>query len=217
VPSLQGLILDLDGLLIDSETWSWQAHNEVLASLGAAPLHLDEVRLLVGLDSEDEWQALLALRPLQVDPHAYSAAQRAAFSRLRAALLAPMPGVLSLLGSAADYGLRLGLASNSHRPSIDAALQGLGIQPAFAAIASADDVPRGKPAPDVYTLCLERLDLHPSLAAAVEDSRAGLLAARAAGLFAIAVPNALTATQDLSPANLRLPSLFAVAQWLEGQ
>lgn len=209
-------MLDLDGLLIDSETWSWQAHDEALARFGVAPLALAEVQRLIGLDAADEWATLTAMRRLPIDQDIYRAALRASFVAIRDRLLAPMPGVRDLLDAAAAHGLRLGLASNSHRSSVVQALDGLGIRDRFDAIVSADDVAAGKPSPDVYLRALALLGVANAEAAAVEDSAIGVAAARAAGLFCIAVPNALTAALDLRAANLRLESLHAVAAWVRG-
>jgi putative hydrolase of the HAD superfamily len=99
--------------------------------------------------------------------------------------------------------------------SITDTLTGLGIMTRFDVIASGQDVQRPKPAPDVYQLALERLELAPDEAIAVEDSRVGLTAAASAGLRCIAVPGPLTSSQDFSEAFLRFPSLVEVAAWLD--
>ncbi|HWE62179.1 MAG TPA: HAD-IA family hydrolase [Chloroflexota bacterium] len=213
----QGIVLDLDGVLIDSEAWSWQAHNEVLAHYDAEPLSLPEVQRLIGLDAEDEWAMLITMRRLPVGWATYAAAQRTAFVAIRERSLAPMPGVQDLLDAVAGSMLRLGLASNSPRPSIIQALDGLNIRARFQAIVSVDDVAAGKPAPDVYLRALRELALPAQVAVAVEDSAIGVAAARAAGLFCIAVPNALTAAQDLRLAHLRLESLRDVAAWVRAR
>src|SRR5262245_57688077 len=95
--ALRGVILDMDGLLIDSELWSWQAHNEALAAYDLPPLSLEEVRRLVGLDGDDEWVTLREIRALPDVRSAYYRASRAAFVALRSRSLAPMPGVHDLL------------------------------------------------------------------------------------------------------------------------
>jgi HAD superfamily hydrolase (TIGR01509 family) len=204
----------MDGLLIDSEMWSWQAHNELLRAQGLPHLSLEEVRRLVGLDGDDEWYTLCSLRPITFAREAYYLSHREAFIALRSRALAPMPGVHELLDAVARLDLRLGLASNSQLPSIVAALEGLGIRERFMAVASAGEVANGKPQPDVYLLALERLGLRAGEALAVEDSQAGMTAAQAAGLFCVVVPSELTAGQDLSAAQQRFASLHGVAAWL---
>jgi putative hydrolase of the HAD superfamily len=215
-PALRGLVVDLDGLLIDSETWSWQAHDIALARFRLAGLSLEEIRTLVGLDADQEWDAVNSMRPLTMSRQAYFAEHREAFIALRDRGLAPLPGVRELLRVVGERGWRLGLASNSALPSITAALVGLGIREHFGAVASADEVLHGKPNPSVYQLAMKRLDLRPEQAAALEDSPAGLSSARAAGMFCIAVPSEITAALDLSAAHKQFASLRDAAVWLGG-
>ena len=212
--TIGALILDLDGLLIDSERWSWEAHDRVLAGLGALPLSLEEVRSLVGLEGDAEWAVFRTLRPLPVDRVAYARAHAAAFVAIRAERLAPLPGVQELLDAASSLGLPVALASNSGPESIEAALGGLGVRDRFAAVASGQEVPHGKPHPDVYLLALQRLGLSAEQGLAVEDSAVGLAAARAAGLRCAVVPNEITAALDFSGAWLRFPALAALARQL---
>jgi putative hydrolase of the HAD superfamily len=90
-------------------------------------------------------------------------------------------------------------------------LQRLGLHDHFDVIVCRDDVSgRAKPQPDVYQLALGKLGVAAAEALAVEDSRNGVLAARAAGLRVVAVPNPVTQHQDLSPATRHLPSLAAL-------
>jgi HAD superfamily hydrolase (TIGR01509 family) len=83
----------------------------------------------------------------------------------------------------------LGLASSSNRELIDLALRLLGVEHLFAATVSSEEVARGKPAPDVYLEAARRLGVEPTHAAAVEDSHNGILAAKAAGMRVLAIPN----------------------------
>jgi HAD superfamily hydrolase (TIGR01509 family) len=85
--------------------------------------------------------------------------------------------------------LRLGLASSANRPLIELALELAGIRALFAATVSSEEVPRGKPAPDVYLEAARRLGVAPEACAAVEDSHNGILSAHSAGMRTIAVPN----------------------------
>jgi HAD superfamily hydrolase (TIGR01509 family) len=84
---------------------------------------------------------------------------------------------------------RLALASSSNRALIDAVLDVAGLTPYFEAAVSSEEVPRGKPAPDVYLEASRRLGVDPVHCAAVEDSHAGIRSAKAAGMRVIAIPN----------------------------
>jgi HAD superfamily hydrolase (TIGR01509 family) len=84
---------------------------------------------------------------------------------------------------------RLGIASSSNRPLIDAALELAGLAHLFQATVSSEEAPRGKPAPDVYLEAARRLGVAPERAAAIEDSHAGIRSAKAAGMRVVAIPN----------------------------
>ena len=84
---------------------------------------------------------------------------------------------------------RLGLASSSNRPLIDAVLAATGLGELFEVTVSSEEVRRGKPAPDVYLEATARLGVPPERSAAVEDSANGIRSARAAGLRVLAIPN----------------------------
>jgi HAD superfamily hydrolase (TIGR01509 family) len=83
----------------------------------------------------------------------------------------------------------LGLASSSNRPLIDAALDLSGLDRFFTATVSSEEVPRGKPAPDVYLEASRLLGIAADRCAAVEDSHSGIRSAKAAGMRVIAIPN----------------------------
>lgn len=101
--------------------------------------------------------------------------------------------------------VRLGLASNSPRFLVNAALGSAGFEDAFDAVVSADDVANHKPAPDLYLLACERLGVAPAEAVALEDTASGIASAKAAGLTCIAVPQ--FAETDVSAADRVIDSL----------
>ena len=101
--------------------------------------------------------------------------------------------------------VRVGLASNSPRTLVDAALATARMTDAFDAIVTSDDVEHPKPAPDIYLLACERLGVEPSDALALEDSASGVAAAKAAGLTVFGVPQ--FAETDVSAADRVIDSL----------
>jgi len=100
---------------------------------------------------------------------------------------------------------------------VDTILRGLGIAERFRAVVGGTDVPCGKPPPDVYLRAAEELGFAPAQCAAIEDSATGVIAAKAAGLRAIVVPNRYTALQDLSRADAQVRSLEQVMGLLDWQ
>ena len=120
------------------------------------------------------------------------------------------PGVASLVAEGRAAGLAFGFAATSASTNVAALLAaafgGARAAPA-AAIVCVDQVARKKPAPDLYELLLATLRLPAAACVAFEDSENGVRAAKAAGLFTVAAPSRWTALQDLSGADLLLPSL----------
>jgi HAD superfamily hydrolase (TIGR01509 family) len=118
-----------------------------------------------------------------------------------------LPGVLGYLEEGRRRGLKLAVASNSGHDHVDRHLTRLGLRPFFDFIGCREDVAVGKPAPEIYRLVVRQLALTPPETIAFEDSSAGTLAARSAGIWTVAVPNPSTHRHDLSAAHLVMASL----------
>ena len=99
-----------------------------------------------------------------------------------------IPGAVEAVRRVAG-GYPLGLASSSNRELIDAVLELAGLAACFRVTVSSEEVPRGKPAPDVYLEAARRLGVRPGHCTAVEDSHGGIRSAEAAGMRVVAIPN----------------------------
>jgi mannitol-1-/sugar-/sorbitol-6-/2-deoxyglucose-6-phosphatase len=225
------VVLDMDGLLIDTEPVWRVAQREVFAELG---IELTEADLLEGTGVRvDEMAALfLARRPAPVPgppvpgppvpgppvpgPPVPGPAEVA--DRITDLVIAyvrrdgvPMPGVPEAIALFGRLGLRLAIASSSPERLIDAVCARLGLD--IEVRCSALDEPNGKPAPDVYLAAARRLGLSPARCLAVEDSPAGVLAAKAAGMRCLAVPDPLLAGDPrYRQADLVLSSLIELTE-----
>jgi HAD superfamily hydrolase (TIGR01509 family) len=204
---IKALIFDFDGLILDTETSEFQSWQEIFADHGCDlpfPVWAESIGAAVHSFNPYEFLEKQIRRPLQRDEI------RARHRRRWFALLEAqdaLPGVREYIAQAAGMGLKLGLASSSRHPWVDGHLTRLGLKECFAAIVCADDVAEAKPAPDLYLLALRRLNIAAGRAVAFEDSPNGARAAKAAGIFCVAVPNALTRQLSLDHADLRLASL----------
>ena len=118
-----------------------------------------------------------------------------------------LPGVEEYLSVAKQLNLRLGVASSSSEEWVLGHLERLGILRAFDSVKCSDHVKRTKPNPEVYQVLLDSLGLLPEETLAFEDSPNGILAAKRAGIFCVAVPNTLTRKLWLDGADLELSSL----------
>lgn len=186
---MRPVIFDLDGVLVDSETVNRLAFDDYLGTLGIAP----SARLFaitLGRRPVDFGAELGAA--LDHDAATVLTGLRAATeARLRESALEPMPGAGAALAAIAAGGRPVGLASSSERAFVEHALRTLGFADRFAALATGDEVAAGKPDPSLYLLAARRLGVEPRVCVAIEDSRAGAAAARAAGMFCVAVPSGL--------------------------
>ena len=184
---IEAVIFDLDGVIVDSEH-VWDAAREAFARERGGRWHERAQRDMMGMSSL-EWSRYMHDRiGLRESPEEISAEVA---RRLEAAYREELPLIDGAPEAVARLAERwpLGIASSSNRPIIDLVLELSGLGRYFRATVSSEEVPRGKPAPDVYLEAARRLGVDPSRAAAVEDSHNGILSAKAAGMRVVAIPN----------------------------
>ena len=180
-------MFDLDGLLLDSES-AWDGGRRALAAEHGRPWPEDATAAMMGM-SAPEWSAYVRDRVgVPLAPEDISARVVAHVLDAYGERLPLLPGADEAVARMADR-WPLALASSSNREVIDRVMATSGWGEIFRTWVSSEEVGRGKPAPDVFLEALRRLGVPPAEAAGVEDSHNGILAARAAGLRVIAVPN----------------------------
>ncbi|HEY6554439.1 MAG TPA: HAD-IA family hydrolase, partial [Vicinamibacteria bacterium] len=202
----RAVILDFDGLIVDTETPIFESWRTVYARRG------QELRI-------EEWQHALGTHG-GFDPFAHLGAllgERLAHDTLleevqalnRAACDAQplLPGVEALVHAARQLGLGTAVASSSTRGWVEGWLARHGIRALFDVLCGREDVAAVKPAPDLFLLAAERLGVPPGACVVFEDSPNGMRAAAAAGMRCVAVPIALMAGYELPPVSLQLELL----------
>jgi len=112
------------------------------------------------------------------------------------------PGVKRLMKEVNDAGLLLGICTTSNERAAQAVVNGMLSEIKFEFVLAGDIVSKKKPDPEIYNLALEKSDLKPEECVVIEDSRNGVLAARAADLNIVATTNIYTASENLSDANI---------------
>jgi HAD superfamily hydrolase (TIGR01509 family) len=207
---IRGIILDFDGLILDTETPIFQSWREIFERYGCE-FTLEAWAESIGRspDSYDRCDLLEECVGHSVDRDAIHQAQR----RREAALISEqpvLPGVLETIRATKRLELKLGIASSSSRDWVLGHLARFGLDCQFDSIRCADDVEHAKPEPDLYLAVLSALALEADEAVALEDSPNGVMAAKRAGLFCIAVPNALTVQLPLDQADWKLRSLAEI-------
>ncbi len=204
---IDGVVFDLDGLLLDSEQ-VWDTAREELARERGGRWHDQAQRDMMGMSSPEWSRYMHDVIGLADPPEEISAEVVWRLQRLYRERLPIIPGAREAVERLAER-WPLALASSSNRELIDLALELMGIAHLFKATVSSEEVGRGKPAPDVYLEAARRLDVEANRAAAIEDSHNGIRAAKAAGMRVIAIPNQHFPPDEeaLTQANLVLDSL----------
>ena len=185
--SVTAVVFDLDGVLVDSEQLWDRARRELVEERGGV-WHEDATRAMMGMSSREWSRYLHAELQVDLEPAEISAAVVAKLEQLYREQLPLLSGARAAVLALAQR-WPLGLASSANREVIDLVLELAELEDLFAATVSSEEVPRGKPAPDVYLEAARRLGVAPTDCAAVEDSTNGLRAAAAAGMRIIALPN----------------------------
>jgi beta-phosphoglucomutase len=200
--SFRGVVLDLDGVVADSEPLHIRAWIEVLGGLGVSQDAVGEttIRGWTGVPDVDIVDGLVRQHRLRLTSQQLLGRKRRAFRELIPQALASFAGVAEELRR--WDGTPLGLATATARREVELMLNTLGLRQVFRVVVTGDDVARPKPDPDCYLLAARRLGLAPADCAAVEDTPHGIRSARSAGLHALAVstsfpPDALAEAERL--------------------
>ena len=205
--AVRGLLFDFDGLIVDTETPSMASWQELYRE------HGHELPL-------EQWMTLVGTIGAPFDPYTHleelvgaldreTVLQRRRDHELSLTDVEDLrPGILEYLEDARALGLKTAIVSSSTKDWINRHLARLERAEHFDAIVAADhDTARAKPAPTLYLEALDRLELDPEEAIAFEDSPNGIKAAKAAGIFCVAIPNGVTAALGFDEADLVLDSL----------
>jgi HAD superfamily hydrolase (TIGR01509 family) len=204
---IRALIFDFDGLILDTEGPIYQSWQEIYLQYGTI-LTLETWAGNIGTYEEpvDPFEVLQEQVGRQLDRAEVLTLQRRRENELLAAQTVG-PGVETYLGEARQMGLKIGLASSSTSRWVVGHLTRLGLLEEFDCIRVKEDVKLTKPDPALYLAAAQGLGVLTREAIALEDSPNGLLAAKRAGLFAVAVPNDVTRRLPLGHADWRVESL----------
>jgi HAD superfamily hydrolase (TIGR01509 family) len=185
-PGPDAVVLDLDGVLVDSEERWDAARRELVAERGGAWKE-GATHAMLGMSSP-EWSAYVRDElDVDLEPEEINAA---VVERLVAGYRRGLPLLPGAVAAVRALGERwpLGLASSSNAPVIALVLEETGLDAVIRGAVSSEEVARGKPAPDVYLEAARRLGVDAARCVAVEDSSNGLRSAAAAGMAVVAVP-----------------------------
>ena len=207
---LKALIFDFDGLILDTESSLFEAWREIFDEY-ALEIHMEDWVKMLG-QSADPPEAYTYLE-VKIGRAVDRAALKERRIKRELSILQDQPallGVRDLIYEVKESGLLLAVASSSEHAWVDTHLDRLDLMECFDVVICADDVPATKPAPDLYIQALNQLGVSSEDAIALEDSEHGVHAARAAGLFCIAVPNEITKGASFDQDQVTLDSLDGI-------
>jgi HAD superfamily hydrolase (TIGR01509 family) len=208
--TLEAVVFDFDGLIIDSE-WVIFESARAAFSVHGHDLTVEAWATIVGLGDDDDelmWATLVGAMGIEgFEMDTFSPTYHAQ-DRSDRDTLPLLPGVEVLVDSLTAARVPIGVASSSSVEWLERHLDRLGLLHRFGTLVGADLVGGvGKPAPDVYLRACADLGAEPTRSVALEDSGHGVTAAKAAGMVAVAVPSRITRHNDLTHADVVVGSL----------
>src|SRR5690606_9589607 len=204
---VKAFIFDMDGVIIDSEPIHLEVDLMTARHFGI-PLEEKEIDQYVGMTNPEMWAIIKETHRAAVSVDEIIRVQVEKKIRLLEALeIEPIAGIRELVQELGRHRIIIGLASSSPRAFIEKVLEKFRIRDFFSCVASGEEVPKGKPAPDVYLEAARLLGVPPSACVVLEDSRNGVLAAKRAGMRCIGFQNPNSGRQDLSAADFVVQSI----------
>lgn len=206
---IKAVIFDMDGVIADTEGVYFEADNMVLGQFGKKQA-LDYFLKFVGTSTKHHYQTIIKDFGLNASVDELLALRQKYIALLMKNGMATNPGVIKLIEQAKAKHMATGLASTSAPERIRTVLNATGLNDVFDVVMSGEQVKAHKPEPDVYIETARLLGVNPTDCLAIEDSRNGVLAAKAAGMKCIALRTKYTVSQDVSAADKVVTSLTQV-------
>ncbi len=204
---MKAIIFDFDGVIVDSEKY-WIELDEGFFPAIAQGYTEDHARQMMGLGRMAGYDYLVQTLGLTLSYEDYCESLEEHVREIYFTKCQLLPGARELIEAVRAAGRPLAIASSSRRKWIDGTLARFGMADLFDAISTADEVhDRTKPLPDVYLHAAGQLHVEPANCIAIEDSRNGIAAAKAAGMFCYGLRTDMSKEQDLSAADRIVTSL----------
>jgi beta-phosphoglucomutase len=193
--SPRAVVFDIDGTLVDNMAIHTEAFAEFSARHGLPPLTPADRARLDGRANSEIFSMLFG-RPLDRDQwRAHEREKEGLYRELSRGRIEPMRGLLALLNRLKADRIPVALATSAPAPNVEHTLSEIGLSHMFTIIVRADQVGRGKPAPDVFLEAARQLGVDAADCLAFEDAPMGVAAARAAGMPVVGLTTSFSPAQ----------------------
>ncbi|MER7759340.1 HAD family phosphatase [Streptomyces sp. NPDC097619] len=204
------VIFDLDGTLVDSEPNYYASGRRTLEAHGVSGFTWEDHAAFIGIGTLETLEVLRERYGIDAPVERLLEQQNDAYLELARTRTEVYPEMRALVERLRAEGVPMAVASGSSLAAIEAVLAGTGLDALIPTVVSAEEVPRGKPAPDVFLEAARQLGVEPADCVVFEDAAPGVLAAEAAGMACVAVPHSPEAAAD--PAFARASLLYPEGQ-----
>jgi beta-phosphoglucomutase family hydrolase len=205
----KGVIWDLDGVIVDTGTFHFEAWKKSLEEMGLT-FSQEKFALIFGRRNRDMVMEVVGETLSTEEMERISARKESLFREALKGKVRPLPGVLFWLEELQRRGYRQALATSAPQENMEMMVGSLGIEGFFDKIVLGDKVSAGKPDPEIFLLAAKALELYPARCVVIEDAVAGVKAAKRAGMRCIAVATSHPRTA-LAEADMVVDSLNDLA------
>jgi beta-phosphoglucomutase family hydrolase len=185
---LEAVLWDLDGVIADTGTYHCQAWQDVFRERGVSFSEAD-FRRYFGQRNDTFIRSILGSKISPAEMDVVAGEKEENYRRRVSRNIRPLPGVVALLKSLHERGVKMAIASSAPLENIRLIIRGLGIDACFQAIAFGREVAEGKPSPQIFLLAAAKLGVEPRNCVVIEDAVAGVAAAVGGGMKCVAVTN----------------------------
>ncbi|MBZ4667344.1 MAG: hypothetical protein PWP07_865 [Epulopiscium sp.] len=212
---MKAFIFDMDGVIIDSQPIHFEVDTMILKDMGV-DIDQKELEKYAGRANEDIWSTLKEKYNLKPTvPEIIDRLVSKKVQIFRESDIGPIDGIIDLLKALHEAKIPMAVASSSPIELIETVMEKFNIRHYFSYIISGDEVHKSKPDPDIYLTAAQKIHVEPKDCVVLEDSKNGVLAAKAAGMKCIGFHNPNSGDQDLSNADVIVESIREVIQMIK--